>query len=209
MADKSAKGQADLHDRKYPSRDRKPTVKAREGRDVEQDAQKEVASRSKIPTKYGQGTQSKPRSSRQTPPFGPSMMAPDVDLNHNPSQLNERQRLLPSDVASLSNADERDRPLPSPSKRPGSPSKVSRNTASPTKNKRDRTRERPKNDKSLTMQDLGSCSPSIRIENIRDLLASSQCREGLPPLVDSLRMQLQKATGFVPQILQVSSLRRE
>ena len=210
MADKSVKEPADPSDRKYPSRDRKLTVKAREGRDVEQEAQSEVAYRSKIPTNHGQVAQSKPRSSRPNPSFGPSMMAPDAEQYPNPFQLNETQRLRPPDVATLSNADERDRPVPSPSKRPGSPSKASRssrNTASPTKKKRDRTREGPKSDKSLTMQDLGSCTPSIRIENIRDLFASSQFHGGLPPLVDSLRKQLQVSTGFVPQILQVSSLK--
>ena len=102
--------------------------------------------------------------------------------DHLPSSLSlglqNVPRLLPSSSAALSNANEIERPLPSPSN-PGSPSK---GPGSPKKS--DKYLGKAKSDGSLTKSDLARMVPSVSFIGVQEVLESSDhCPNPWPPFV--------------------------
>ena len=171
---------------RYPIRDRKPTVKAREELKAEQRHWEETE---------GHYAQSRPPLGYQPPP----PRTPKAKSHGHPLRLNPAVRLTPSDLASISNADNRSRPVLSPTRGTSSPSKDS---TSPTRKSREMTMEQQKSDKSLTVADLRTFTPSIVILTVSEVFAMSRFQKGLPTLVDHLRLTLRKHTRFVPRVLE-------
>ena len=169
---------------RYPIRDRTLTVKAREVLEAEQ---REAEQR------YWQETEGQYAQSRPPP------RTPKAKSDGDPLRLNSAVRLTPSDLASISNADNRSRPVLSPPRGTNSPSKES---TSPTRKCREITLEWQKSDKSLTVADLETFTPSIFILTVKEVFTISRFKKGLPKPVDHLRLMLQKHTRFIPRVLE-------
>ena len=134
------------------------------------------------------------------PQEGERFTSLDPLQDHLPSPLSlglqHVPRLLPSSSAALSNADDIERPLPSPS-RPGSPSK---GPGSPKKS--DKFLGKAKSDASLTKSDLAHMVPSVNFSGVREVL---ELVRPLPRSVASLRDRLFDQPGYIPECLKVRS----
>ena len=149
--------------------------------------------RDRKPTEKAQSTD-KCRGAQEGGRF--TSLHPLQDHLPGPMSLENVPRLLPSSSAALSNADEIERPLPSPS-RSGSPTK---RTGSPKKS--DRYLGKAKSDASLKKSDLAHMVPSVEFRGVRDVLDSVR---PLPKSVASLREGLFDQPGYIPECLKVRS----